>query len=136
MQGPDIRVYETDRTERDIAIQRTDFTEGDSTGGEERKKSFWSKKKYWILVISLISLLLIALTLGLLDLYFGLFSRKLNCKGDYCKVLKEKRFLYVFLESANLNNSTSPFAGKCKYCENIFENQTPATPKKHRIRAT
>ena len=80
MQGPDIRVYETDRTEGDITAHRTDRTEGDSTMGEERKKSFWSKKKYWILAISLISLLLIALALGV-SLYFGLYSGNHDSKG-------------------------------------------------------
>ena len=77
------------------AIHPTDCTEGDSTQGEERKKSCGSKKKYWILVISLISLLLIALTLGV-SLYFGFYYEKHDSKGDYCKVLKEKRFFYVF----------------------------------------
>ena len=85
MQGPDIRVYETDRTE--LTVHRTDRTEGDSTMGEERKKSFWSKKKYWILAVSVISLLLIALTLGV-SLYFGLYYGKHDSQGDYCKVLK------------------------------------------------
>ena len=80
LQDPDIRVYETDRTEGDITVHRTDSTEGDSTEGEERKKSFWSKKKYWILAISLISLLVIALTLGV-SLYFGLHSGKHDSKG-------------------------------------------------------
>ena len=94
MQGPDIRVYETDRTEGDITVHRTDGTEGDSTEGQERKKSFWSKKKYWILAVSVISLLLIALTLGL-SLYFGLYSGKHDSKGNYT-VLEEKRFFYSF----------------------------------------
>ena len=44
-----IRVYETDRTE--LTVHQTDRTERDSTIGEERKKSFWSKKKYWILKV-------------------------------------------------------------------------------------
>ena len=120
MQGPDIRVYETDRTGEDIAVYRTDFTGGDSTQGEERKNFFWSKKKYWILAISIISLLLIALTLGV-SLYFCLYSGKNVGKGNG-KVLKEKKFFHcLFLESANLNNSTSAFPGK--YLENIFEDQ-------------
>ena len=70
------------------AIHPTDCTEGDSTQGEERKKLFWSKKKYWILAISLISLLLIVLTLGV-SLYFGLYYGKHDdSEGDNCKVLK------------------------------------------------
>ena len=80
MQDPDVRVYETDRAKGDIAVHRTESAEGDSTEGEERKKSFWSKKKYWILAISLISLLVIALTLGV-SLYFGLHSGKHDSKG-------------------------------------------------------
>ena len=88
MQGPDIRVHETDRTEGDVAVHRTDSTEGDSTQGEEKKKSFWSKKKYWILAISVISLLLIALTLGL-SLYFGLYFGNYDSKGN-CTFWKEK----------------------------------------------
>ena len=87
MQDPDIRVHETDRTEGDVAVHRTDSAEGDSTQGEEKKKSFWSKKKYLILAISLISLLLIALTLGV-SLYYGFYYGKHDSKGDYCKVLK------------------------------------------------
>ena len=74
LQGPDIRVHPTDRTK------------GETTEGEERKKSFWSKKKYWIPAIS-VSLLFIALTFGV-SLYFGLYYEK-NCKkGDNCKLLK------------------------------------------------
>ena len=82
MQGPEIRVYETDRTEGDIAVYRTDSAEGESTQDEEKKKSFWSKKKYLILAISLISLLLIALTLGV-SLYFGLYSGNQDSEGKY-----------------------------------------------------
>ena len=70
MQGPDIIVNQPDRTE------------GDTTEGEERKKAFWSKKKYWILAISVISLVLFALTLGL-SLYFGLYHGKHDTIGDY-----------------------------------------------------
>ena len=81
LQGPNIRVYETDRTEGDITAHRTDRTEGDSTMGEERKKSFWSKKKYWILAISVISLLT-TLTLGF-SLYLGLYSEKHDSKGNF-----------------------------------------------------
>ena len=93
MQGPDIRVYETDRTEEDVTVHQTDSDEGDSTEGE-RKKSFWSKKKYWILAVSVISLLLTALTLGV-SLYFGLYSGKHDSKGNYT-LWKEKRFFYCF----------------------------------------
>ena len=83
MQGPDIRVYETDRTEGDIAVHRTDFNEGDSTQGEERKKSFWSKKKYLIPAISLIFILLIVLTFGL-SLYFGKQNEKHDIEKGNC----------------------------------------------------
>ena len=116
------------------AVHRADCTEGDSTRGEERKKSCGFKKKYWILVIFLISLLLIALTLGV-SLYFGLYYGKHDSKGDNCKVMKEKRFFYcLFLESANLNNSNSPYPGKC--LEKVFKNQIPNVPQTYRIRAT
>ena len=67
--------------EGDVTVQRTDSTEGDSTMGEERKKSFWSKKKYWILAISVISLLT-TLTLGF-SLYLGLYSEKHDSKGNF-----------------------------------------------------
>ena len=94
MQGPDIRVHETDRAEGDITVHRTDSTEGDSTQGEERKKSFWSKKKYWILAVSVISLILTALTLGV-SLYFGLYSGKHDSKGKrYIMERKEILLLY------------------------------------------
>ena len=94
MQGPDIRVYETDRAEGDVTVHRTDSTEGDSTQGEERKKSFWSKKKYWILAVSVISLILTALTLGV-SLYFGLYSGKHDSKGKrYIMERKEILLLY------------------------------------------
>ena len=96
MQGPDIRVYETDTTEGDIAVHRTNFTEGDSTEGEERKKFFWSNKKYLILAISVISLLLIALTVGV-SLYFGLSYGKHESEGN-CKELEQKRFFYFSRE--------------------------------------
>ena len=47
MQGPDIRVHQTDSTEEDIRVDHTHThsSEGDTTDGEEIKKSFWSKKK-------------------------------------------------------------------------------------------
>ena len=110
-QGPD-RVDETDRTEDDIAVHRTDWTEGNSSQTEERKKTFWCKKKYLILAISLISLLSIALTLGV-SLYFGLYYGKQNSKGDYCKILKVYlNSSIIFLEIADLNNRTIPFFGK------------------------
>ena len=92
MQGPDIRVYETDRIEEDFAVDRTGSTDGNTTQGEEKKKAFWSKKKYWILAVSVISLLIIALTLGV-SLYFGLYSGKHDSKGNYT-LWKDKRFLY------------------------------------------
>ena len=82
-----IRVFETDRTEGDITVHPTDCTEGNSTQGEE-------KQKYWIPAISLISLLLIALTLGV-SLYFGLYSGKHDSKGNYT-LWKEKVFFYCF----------------------------------------
>ena len=90
-----ISVYQTDRTEVDITVHRTDTTERDTTQGEEKKKSFWSKKKYWILAISLISLLLIALTLGV-SLYFGLYSGKHDSKGNYYTLWKERDSFIVF----------------------------------------
>ena len=129
MQGPDILVYETDTSEGDIAVHRTDFTEGDSTEGEERNKSFWSNRKYLILAISLISLLLIALTVGV-SIYFGLHYGKHESEGN-CEELEQKKILLFFSESADPINSTSPFPGK--YCEDMFENQTPIIPQTHRI---
>ena len=94
LQGPNIRVYETDRTEGDITAHRTDRTEGDSTMGEERKKSFWSKKKYWILAISVISLLT-TLTLGF-SLYLGLYSEKHDSKGNFVHYGKKRDSFIVF----------------------------------------
>ena len=94
LQGPDIRVHETDRTEGDIAVHRTDSAEGNSTQDEEKKKSFWSRKKYWILAVSVISLLLIAFTLGV-SLYFGLYSGKHDSKGNNT-LWKGKIFFYCF----------------------------------------
>ena len=85
MQGPDIRVYQTDSTEEDITVDHAHSSEGDTTDGKEIKKSFWSKKKFLIPAISVISLLFIALTLGV-SLYFGLYHGKTYSKGDYCKV--------------------------------------------------
>ena len=70
----------------------TGRTEGDATEGDEEKKSFWYKKKYWILAISLISLLLIALTFGV-SLYFGLYSGNHDSKGNNT-LWKEKTFFY------------------------------------------
>ena len=88
MQSPDIRVHQTDSTKEDIRVDHTHSSEEDTTDGKERKKSFWSKKKYWIPAISVISLLFIALTLGV-SLYFGLcYYGKHDSQGDYCKVLK------------------------------------------------
>ena len=46
----------------------------------------------------------------------------------------EQKNSFIFPESADLINSTTPFPGK--YCEGIFENQTQIIPQKHRIRAT
>ena len=68
--------------DQDIRVYQTDSFEGDTTQGKEKKKSFWSKKKYWILAVSLISLLIIALTLGV-SLYFGLYFGKHDSKGNY-----------------------------------------------------
>ena len=47
---------------------------------------------------------------------------------------RKEILLLFFLESANMNSSTSPFPGK--YFENVFENQSPIIPQTHRIRAT
>ena len=82
LRDPDIRVHRTDSTDGDIRVHRTDTIEGDATEEEIRKKSLWSKKKYWILAISVISLVLFALTLGL-SLYFGLYHGKHDTIGDY-----------------------------------------------------
>ena len=87
MQGPDIRVHQTDSSEEDIRVDQTHSSEGDTTDGKEIKKSFWSKKTFLIPAISVISLLFIALTLGV-SLYFGLYYGKHDSQGDYCKVLK------------------------------------------------
>ena len=86
MQGPYIRVHQTDSFEEDIRVDQTHSSEGDTTEGEERKKSFGSKKKFWIIAIS-VSLLIIALTLGV-SLYFGLYYGKHDSQGDYYKLLK------------------------------------------------
>ena len=129
----DIRVSETESTEGGNRVHLTDITEGDTVGGEKSEKTLWSKKKYWILAFSVISLF-IALILGL-SLYFGLYYGKHDSKGDCCKVMKEKRFFYcLFLESANLNNSNSPYPGK--FLEKVFKNQIPNVPQTYRIRAT
>ena len=92
LQGPNIRVYETDRTE--LTVHWTDRTEVDSTMGEERKKSFWSKKRYWILAISVISLLT-TLTLGF-SLYLGLYSEKHDSKGNFVHYGKKRDSFIVF----------------------------------------
>ena len=68
--------------EQDTRVCQTDTTEGESTEGEEKAKSFWLTKKFWILTISFTSLLFIALILGL-SLYFGLYSGKHNTTGDF-----------------------------------------------------
>ena len=57
-------------------------------------------------------------------------------KVNYKLYFLERNEILVsfFLESANMNSSTSPFPGK--YFENVFENQSPFIPQTHRIRAT
>ena len=87
MHSTDTRVVETHSIDENIRVHGTHSTESNTTEEKERKKFFWSKKKYLILAISLISLLLIALTLGV-SLYYGLYYGKHDSKGDYCKVLK------------------------------------------------
>ena len=75
MQGSDIRVYQTHSSQEE------------ATEGEERKKSFWSKKKFLIPAISVIFLLFIALTIGV-SLYFSLYYGRHDSQGDYCKLSK------------------------------------------------
>ena len=92
LQDPD-RTYQADSTK---LVSMTGRTEGDATEGDEEKKSFWYKKKYWILAISVISLLFFALTLSL-SLYFGLYYGNHATKGDYSKVLKVKKFSFIYV---------------------------------------
>ena len=94
MQGPDIRVHQTDSTTEDIRVDHTYSSEGDTTYGEEIKKSFWSKKKFLIPAISVISLLFIALTLGV-SLYFGLYSGKNDSKGNCTVHCGKKRDSFI-----------------------------------------
>ena len=91
-----IRVSQTDSFEGDTRVHRNDSTEENIAQGKDKKRSFWHKKKYWILAISVISLLFFALTLSL-SLYFGLYYGNHATKGDYSKVLKVKKFSFIYV---------------------------------------
>ena len=93
MHSTDTRLDQTHSTDEDIRVHGT---ERETTEKKERKRSFWSKKKYLILAISLISLLLIALTL-VVSLYYGLYYGNNVSKGK-CKVSKEKKSFIVFFQ--------------------------------------
>ena len=89
--------------DQDIRVYQTDSFEGDTTQGKEKKKSFWSKKKYWILAISVISIMFFALTLGL-SLYFGLYYEEHETEGNSYirKILKFLRMRFSGCASEQL----------------------------------
>ena len=98
LQDPDTRVYQTDSFEEDNRVQRTDSSEGDITQGKEKKNFVWSKKKYWIIAISVIPLLFLSLTLGL-GLYFDLYYEKHDIEGNFSIRMLASKFLpFLFSE--------------------------------------
>ena len=85
------------------SVSQTDNIGGEQTERKEKNRSF----RFWTLTITVISLLFIALIVGL-SLYFGLYFEK---RGNYWQ-LTQNFYDYFSLESVGLINSTSSVPGK------------------------